>query len=335
MRRALLPVLLVFVSACSASSAEKPVAPSPVAHTTAAPSPSPAPPALTLDEAAQAFRDHLAVDDVARVTGDERWALELARDGQDLITIAQYRGSRSKPPRYTWGEPTLIVPRQNGRAPLWFAAVAERRAPGEDPRQALLVFVQQGGIWQNSFESLLETDLPEIELDPEGYATALDSRDESIAISPHLMGPLHATVAEEGSGGYASALIEPGPHTTGYHDEIASLDKEFRRREVGYDSIFALAVGFPVFAIRTADGGGLLLYSLTRTTTWTPEGTAQGMHMEIPEAARWTIFTEVIIKERRILETQQYVSRVPPRDSTAPAAIIGYDGLVTRGSVSN
>ncbi|GAA0396473.1 hypothetical protein Acor_49270 [Acrocarpospora corrugata] len=335
MRRAIALVVLFAVAACTSAPPPQPH-PSPVAATTAATAaPTPTPVALTFEDAATALREHLAADDVARVNGDERWALDLARDGQDLFTIAQYRTARMHPPRYTWGEPTLIVPRQYGNAPLWFAAVLERREDGGEPRKALLVFVKQGEIWQNSFESLLEADLPPLKLDEEGHATALDARDQSIAISPYLMGPLHATIAEEGRAGYASGLIEPGPRTTGYFAEIKRNRKSFKSRGLAYDSLFALAVGFPVYAVRTADGGGLVLYSLTRTTTWTAKlENAQGMHLEIPEEARWALRSDVIVKERRILETQQYVGAVPPKDSSAPAEVVGYDGLVTRASVT-
>ncbi|GIH22129.1 hypothetical protein Aph01nite_04390 [Acrocarpospora phusangensis] len=339
MRRALaLVVLAAAAASCTSPPAQPsppPPKPSPVAATTAAPSPTPRPVALTLEDAADALREHLAADDVARVAGDERWALDLARDGQDLLTIAQYRAADMKPPRYTWGKPTLIVPRQYGDAPLWFAAVLDRRQRGEETRKALLVFVKQGDLWQNSFESLLEADLPPLKLDEEGYATALDARDQSIAISPYLMGPLHATIAEEGRAGYASDLIEPGPRTTGYFAEIKRNRESFKAGGLAYDSLFALAVGFPVYAVRTDDGGGLVLYSLTRTTTWTAKvENAQGGHLEVPEEARWALLSAVIVKERRILETQQYVGFIPPKDSSAPAEVVGYDGLVTKASAT-
>jgi hypothetical protein len=331
MRRAIVLAVLFAVAACTSAPPPAPK-PSPVAVTTSA---APAPVALTLEDAAVAVKEHLAADDVARVNGDERWALDLARDGQDLLTIAQYRSAGMKPARYTWGEPTLIVPRQYGNAPLWFAAVIDRREKGESPRKALMVFVKQGDTWQNSFESLLEADLPPLEFDDEGYATALDPRDQSIAISPYLMGPLHATIAEEGRAGYASGLIEPGPRTTGYFAEIKRNREALKAQGLAYDSLFALAAGFPVYAVRTSDGGGLVLYSLTRTTTWTAKvENAQGGHLEIPEEARWALLSAVIIKERRILETQQYVGFIPPKDSRAPAEVVGYDGLVTRASAT-
>ncbi|GAA0982046.1 hypothetical protein GCM10009555_051310 [Acrocarpospora macrocephala] len=332
MRRAIALVALFALAACTSAPPPAPK-PSPVAATTSA---APAPPvALTLEDAAVAVKEQLEADDVARANGDERWALDLARDGQDLLTIAQYRSAGMKPPRYTWGKPTLIVPRQYGNAPLWFAALIDRREKGEPPRKALMVFVKQGDIWQNSFESLLEADLPPLEFDEDGYATALDARDQSIAISPHLMGPLHATIAEEGRAGYASGLIEPGPRTTGYFAEIKRNRESLKAQGLAYDSLFALAVGFPVYAVRTSDGGGLVLYSLTRTTTWTAKvENAQGGHLAIPEEARWALLSAVIIKERRIMETQQYVGFIPPKDSRAPAEIVGYDGLVTRASAT-
>ncbi|MEU6426149.1 hypothetical protein ABZ860_09605 [Microbispora sp. NPDC046973] len=341
--------------ACSGGEPARPTA-SPAAATSAlpspgeSPSPSPSPPAVTLEEASRALDAFLDTDDVLRLAGADQWELRLTQDGQRPITIADIHSQEGKPARYTWDRRTVLVPRQSGRSTAWFAATARRRDASGEVRTGVFTFVRQGqdGRWLNSFASLLYPgqDPPSAALDADGYATALESRDTSVAISPNLMGPLHATVAEEGPKGYASGLIAPGPQTTGFYDEIVKTKAKAKADDcMVYESIFASAPNYPTFALRTRDGGAMMLYTLIRTSSWTvsgqPQGQPQGLKcgegrpVGIPAEARWLLSPakDLFIRQKRqIVETQQYVSAVPPKASTAPAHVVGYEGIVTGGS---
>ncbi|WP_169982912.1 hypothetical protein [Microbispora sp. H10836] len=308
------------------------------------PSPSPSPPAVTLEEASRALDAFLDTDDVLRQAGAGRWALLLTQDGQRPITIAEIHSREGKPAHYTWDNREVLVPRQSARPAVWFAATAERRDASGDVRTAVFTFVRQSkdGPWRNSFASLLYPGekAPSVALDADGFATALESRDATVAISPNLMGPLHATVAEEGPKGYASGLIAPGPQTTGFFDEISETKKSAKADDcMNYESIFASAPNYPIFALRTRDGGAVMLYTLIRTSSWTPvpQGLkcGEGRPVTVPAAARWLLSPakDLFIRQKRqIVETQQYVSAVPPKASTAPAHVVGYEGIVTGGS---
>ncbi|WP_066372922.1 hypothetical protein [Herbidospora mongoliensis] len=334
MRRALTLSAVVLLLAGCTTQAPAP-RPSPVAATSK-PSPTPAPPALTIDEAAEAADVFLGADDVIRSMGDGRMALERARDGQDPLALAEYRSSENRPIRFSWGPRKLIVPRLPKGVTPWFAAVAERRH-GKERQTSIMTFMKEGQFWQRGFTTLLNGDavLPEVETDAEGYATLLDARDQSIAISPNLLGPLHATVAEEGPKGFTSGLIEAGPLTNGFFDDIALQKKIYEKAGYDYISIFAAAASYPVQAVRTADGGGLLFYTLTRTTQWIPVlPNALGGHLPIPADAKWDLTTTEILKDRRIQETQQFLALVPPRTSEARAEIIAYDGRITQASAT-
>lgn len=329
--------------ACSGGEPARPSA-SPAAATSAVRSPgvspSPRPPAVTLEEAGRALDAFLDTNEVVRTAQADRWTLSLTRDGQRPITIAEIHSHSGEPVHYTWSDRRVLVPRQSGST-QWFAATAERRDSSGHVRTAVLTFVRQGrdGRWQNSFASLLYPGgrPPEVALDGEGYATALESRDSSVAISPNLMGPLHATVAEEGPKGYASGLIAPGPQTTGFFDAISEAKEEAKAVDcMNYESIFASAPNYPTFALRTRDGGAMLMYTLVRTSSWspTPQGLkcGEGRFVPVPAAARWLLSSPANLKisqKRQIIETQQYVSAVPPKASTAPAHVVGYEGIVT------
>ncbi|MCT9928886.1 hypothetical protein N5079_01490 [Planotetraspora sp. A-T 1434] len=335
--------------ACSGAAPSQPAkprtTPTPAAAVSSAPAPSPSPTstaasAVTLAEAGRALDTFLATDDVVRAAGADKWTLALTRDGQRPMTLARLRSSRGAAlPRYTWGHRTLLVPRQSpGKAAQWFAATVERRSASGEVRTAVLAFLRpdEKSRWQVSFESLLYPGErpPAAAIDSEGYATALESRDQTVAVSPNLMGPLHATTAEEGAQGYASGLIAPGPQTTGYFADITAAKVKAQRDDgMEYQSIFAAAADNPVFALRTEDGGALVYYTLIRTSTWTPILMyAKCRPIVIPPQARWLLKVSKICNERRIQETQQYVGAVPPKTSTAPAHVIGYDGLITKAT---
>ncbi|MBO3745020.1 hypothetical protein J5X84_03000 [Streptosporangiaceae bacterium NEAU-GS5] len=310
-------------------------------------------PAVTIAEAGRALNDYLATDDVIRAGGDERMALKLSRDAQLPLMVAHYRDSKKRLPRYTWGPArTLLVPRLKPDAPTrWFAALVERRSATGASRTALLAFVSHKGgpAWQKTFETLLDprTGPPKMFRDADGYATALDARDQSVLVSPNLFGPLHATVAEEGADGYAARLISPGRWTTDYYSQIVKeKDTAQQVNGLAYNSIFA-AAAYPVLALRTEEGGALVLYTLIRTSTWTTPksgGSGQGIvfaihrPVEIPKDARWDLpkpGDEFIDNERRIISTLQYAGLVPPKNAqAAQAQVIGQDGFVTSASTS-
>ncbi|GAT65233.1 lipoprotein [Planomonospora sphaerica] len=344
-RRGLLALTVaVAVASAAACSGSGDAAPSPSASaggTAPAPTPS-VRPQVTLEEAGRALRDLLSADEVLgaaapHLLADRHHLLKQARDGHLALTQAAYDSAEAEggdPPRYTWGEPRLLVPRL-ARGPVWFAAVADRRDAAGRARPAVLTVVRQGADdWQVSSLSLLDDALPEIALDSEGYATALAEDDMTVAISPRLMAPLHATTAEEGAAGFSAGLIAEGPHTTAHATEIAAArTAEKRDGCLGYDSIFA-AAGYPVHALRTGDGGALVMYSLVRTTTRTIKVDPCAPYIAVPRQARGLTTEPYARKELRTVETQQYVSVVPAKESGEPARVVGYLGGITKVFVS-
>jgi hypothetical protein len=89
-----------------------------------------------------------------------------------------------------------------------------------------------------------------------------------------------------------------------------------------------------VHALRTADGGALVVYSLIRTTTQTPKAGPCSLDFRIPQAIAKLTSDDFVREELRTVETQQYVSTVPAKNSGGPAKVIGYLGGVTKVTVS-
>jgi hypothetical protein len=150
-------------------------------------------------------------------------------------------------------------------------------------------------------------------------------------------------VAEEGAAGYAARLIAPGRWTTGYNPQI-ERDKRTAKIDDGlaYNSIFAAGT-YPVYTLRTDDGGALVLYTLIRTSTWiTPDDNGQGVGLAysvgrpvpIPKDAQWDLKDPYIVKERRITSTLQYAGLVPPKNTAGQAQVIGQAGFVTKATTT-
>ncbi|MGN9836936.1 hypothetical protein ACTMTI_02310 [Nonomuraea sp. H19] len=300
-------------------------------HSATPTTPAPAPPGVTRDEAAKVFSEITVTDDLLRVKNDLQGRLGLAVDlmtgGQTPLTLAAYLSTDYAPPRHKWGVPTLYVPRfaTDERAP-WFSALATR-----DGKPTLLTFAKSDR-WRLSSAAQLVQDqqVPDIELDADGYAAALAPDDKTVTISPQFMQPVHASVAETGSAGVTAGLIAAGPYTTEVAQQIADLREKAKLDGFSYDSIFS-ADSFPVYALRTEDGGALIQYSLSRTTTTTTK-TAEDDYIPVPESAGWAISTPVLRRSLRLIETHQYATAVPPLSKPSAAAVIAHDGGLTRAS---
>ncbi|MGA4990690.1 hypothetical protein [Nonomuraea bangladeshensis] len=326
--------VLAGAGACSADAAPPPPTSSAAAvSATPTPSSSPSPSlvAVTKAEAAEVFTEITATDDTLRVKSDLdgrlRMAVDLTTGGQTPLSLAAYLSTDYAPPRYRWGAPALFVPRfrPDEQAP-WFTALATR-----DGRPTLLTFARSDRWRLSSAAELLPGQkLPEVAEDAEGYATALAPDDKSVTISPQFMQPVHASVAETGSSGVTAGLVAAGPYTTEVAEQIASLREQAKADGFSYDSIFS-ADSFPVYALRTADGGALIQYSLSRTTTTTTK-TAEDDYIPVPDAARWAINSTVLRRTLRLVETHQYATAVPPIAKAGAAAVIAHDGGLTRAT---
>lgn len=314
--------LLAAATACSGSGEPSS---SPVAAATAAAAPTTpsVAPGVSLSEAAEAFSEVIRTDDMMRVAGNRRFARDLTRDGRTDLVTAEFASTGDRPARYTWGTPTFLVPRLRPDEPLWFSVVVPR-----DNRTAVLTFAK-GTDWRLSALALLLPGqrLPEVKLDTAGYAEVVGSEDKGVQISPRYIAPLHATIAERGPAGIAAGLIAAGPYTTETAAEIADNRTAAKKDGFTYDSIFS-AADYPVYALRTVDGGALVQYSLLRTTSMNSVLSVSPF-LPVPPEGRWALTREQYRDNIKIFETQQYVATVPPASA---ATVIAYDGAITKGS---
>lgn len=302
----------------------------------------PAPEPLTPQVAEQALKGYINNEDVARASGDERLALSWAGDGQAQLTAAEFRKSAftgDPVHRYLYGSPTLYVPRLTSY-PQWFLVSVSRTVRGDpsSKRSVLMAFNRASitGRWKLSLSTLLLKGMkpPPVKVDADGYASPLATFDPSLVIKPRDVQSIQAAMAEEGTGNPGRRVMKPGPYTSGYYTQTLKASKKAKDAGLTYEPVFT-ATAFPVFGLRTVDGGGLVVYALSRqTVTYVRK---KGLQPAVPRDVAHLLDSRVLKDQLTVWDTLQFAvyDPVQPTLKTAPQPrvdVIAQDGAPTNAA---
>jgi len=303
------------------------------AAATAIPGPTPA-------SALRLFSSYATAQKVALANNDELLALSLLTGSQLGISTAAYglvatTGGTVTGPVY--GKPTLYVPKLT-TYPQWFAAaVPERPSAGAPIQTALLVFDRPSAksTWALSVSVLLNpgTPAPKVAIGPDGYATALATSDPALRMQPNEVGATHATIADDGPSSAAAPLVKPGPQTTGLYQANAGLARQAAAQGNTYTWELE-GTSYPFFALRTTDGGALVLYTLTLSTLTVPthpHATGSPTPIFVPAALRPLVPARPPLRhELTTYSTFSYAALDPPASATSAAIqLVGSGGGLT------
>jgi hypothetical protein len=313
------------------------------------PDTTPPPEAVTPAVATTAFRSFVSNDDVARASGDERLALWWTSEGQSQLTAAAFRravAAGDPVPRYRYDSPTLYVPRLRPEDVQWFVASARRSTiDGKDPHTVLMAFVRSKPTmrWRLSLLTVLDKKQkpPKIAVDDEGYAKPLATFDASLLIPPRVVPSIQATLAEEGPGNVAAKVMATGKHTTEFYTADQKATKPKKSINLKTDTVYT-ATAFPIFPLATTDGGGIVLYALTRDAVTTKNKKKPG-HVPVPTDAAPYVAVDRARNEIDVTQTLQFATLVPPqpaKGATGAAAdekavVIAADGGTIRADIPN
>ncbi|MCO6005964.1 hypothetical protein NE236_13305 [Actinoallomurus purpureus] len=306
---------------------------------------SPAPESVTPETAAKAFHSFVNNDDVARASGDERLALWWTSEGQSQLTASAFRravAAGEPVPRYRYDAPVFYVPHLLATGPQWFVVSARRTtADGKNPHTVYMGFLRSEPVerWRLSLAAVLDDKQkpPNILMDAQGYAKALPTFDNALLIPPRLVPSIQATLAEEGPQNVAAQVMRAGKYTTGYYSTDQKSMKGKKDKKAGLrSSVVYAATSFSIFPLATADGGGLVLYSLSRDTVISKSKSKPG-RVPVPEDAMPFLSSKLVRNEIDFSQTMQYVAVVPAKpkkdDGTVKTEIIGADGGTVKASV--
>ncbi|MFE4055224.1 hypothetical protein ACFXP3_02770 [Streptomyces sp. NPDC059096] len=198
---------------------------------TAAPTP---PPALTRSQARDAITNYSKINNVARashdralldtVEGGPRYAMSLADLKQDQ---ALPKGREPyRPWAYNLAATDLYIPRLGPGEQRWFAAVTRAGSKKQYARVLILAEEARSKGWEMVATIDLDDpqDLPEIVLDEDGYATAVDAASKTLATP---VGVLRSAVVDnfvtggQSTGRKLLAATAPARRQIKVHDETS------------------------------------------------------------------------------------------------------------------
>jgi hypothetical protein len=235
-------------------------------------------PEVTTAQAGQVFASYVAVADRAASSGDASLALSNVTGVQKLTITTQLKAAKSGTgalARYSYGTPAFALPRQGGY-PRWFIVSVTRSLVGRPGSpggtaglslvatgQVLMVFLQGSATapWLLSSTSQLPAgvSVPSLATDSAGYVATVPLNSGAQLARPDATGPLQAAVVDDGPASPATKVVAAGNLTTG----IYAAARAAMTPPAGDLYHWELeGTHYANFALRTADGGALVLYEM-------------------------------------------------------------------------
>jgi hypothetical protein len=261
---------------------------------------------VTTAQASQAFDSYVATTAKAIRTDDRTLALSVVTAAQQSLLSAAFKmyGARSAPSpssdpaaysgtlgltpaTYTYGTPTFYLPEPAGY-PRFFVADVTRSVKGSKAAAgavtsvggaqvpvdgpALMLFEQAAaaGPWRLAGVSQFPAGmaLPRLATDSNGYIPQVRLTSTDLHAEPYAIGPLQAAVVDDGPASAAAKSVADGPLTTTMYQ--SARDRAGTGLEVPRGDVYQWdmeGTPYPAFALRTADGGALVLYAMYLNST--------------------------------------------------------------------
>ncbi|GAA0337314.1 hypothetical protein NE235_32860 [Actinoallomurus spadix] len=227
-------------------------------------------PAVSADTAAKVLADYVRHWNRAVTAGDARAWREVGTDAFGATAEAALRLGGGRPPRtsvISLHNPVMYVPRLRG-LPRWFAVSAlEREGGTERPLFAVFVRKSATSAWRLSSRVYFHGEPPGIATDEQGYAVAVDPGTSTPTTTPAALPAAHAAYLDRGN----DDAIVPGATARTWRTAEAGQERQLRAHGVTVAGRSS-PTGYPVYPLRTSDGGAIVSYSLRRTTTYTATG---------------------------------------------------------------
>jgi len=237
-------------------------------------------PAVTAAQAGQVLNTYFAASDKAARTGDEA----LVLSGVTGVAQAEvrnffkaYRALHQSPPlpRFSYQTPTLYLPTPAGY-PRWFAASVTRslRPPLADtivatPQPMVMVFTQAGATapWLLASAYHVAGSMPKLAVNSAGQIPVVaTSQTAGLLSRPDVVGPLLAAVVDEGASSPAARAVSTDPYTMSLY-QVGRAGNGFITPRGDVRQWELDGSTYPQFALRTADGGALVFFTMYLNTT--------------------------------------------------------------------
>ena len=325
-------------------------------------------PALTTAQAREIFDAYIDANVKAARTNDSALALSVVTGVQHSILAAMVNHPESfcstpsssgegcfygKPDfdQYAYGTPAIYLPEPAGYPRFFVAGVAQTvkgTAPADGTAtqvagaavpvdgDVLMVFEQASATapWQLASTSRLASGmaLPRLATDGNGYVPQVPLTATTLFALPAVTGPLQAAVVDDGPASAAAKAVATGPLTTGMYQGVSEHGLTAPPGDLY--QWYLEGAPYPTFALRTASGGALVLYTMYLNSTVSRLGaisktsSAQpGGPIEVP-ANFLPLLPKTKSAPRKSLETQQLLSfaAIDPPAGAAKVTVIAIGG---------
>ena len=299
---------------------------------------------LTFAQAEFAYGSYLVASEAAAAQGNAALGEAQVGYAQWYIVRSQYTAlaaAHTPVPRYRYGRPVFYVPALAGY-PQWFmVAVPRATVVNGQPGAAvstLMVFERYDKKlpWTLDGAAELDRPLPAIARDKDGYAIDLRTTEPDLLLRPDVLGATQAAVVDDGPASPAAAVIGSGPLTTDLYAAQNAQASAATARGLLYQWLLQ-GSDFPQFELRTADGGALVMYSMSLNTTTEYPGLVSGSPIPVPANFVPLLGAPTEIGYHEVLAdwTFEYAAVDPPATAqNAKVQIIGADGGPTFGHAS-
>jgi hypothetical protein len=258
---------------------------------------------ITTAQARQVFNTYVATTAKAMKTNDNKLALSVVTGVQQAMVSAAFKMSGThiasggsgvysgvltlEQTPYMYGTPTFYLPEPAGY-PRFFVADVTQAVKGVTPAdgavnsvggvdvpidgRALMLFQQStaGGPWQLASNSQFPVGLtlPALATDKNGYVPQVPLTSTDLLAQPYVTGALQAAVVDDGPASAAAKAVASGPLTTAMYQ--GARDRSDTGLQVPSGDLYQWAMegtSYPAFALRTANGGALVLYAMYLNST--------------------------------------------------------------------
>jgi hypothetical protein len=243
-------------------------------------------PALTTAQAREVYGSYVAAAGQAAVSGDAALALSRVTSVQALTVTAELKAAKAGEgglARYGYGTPSFYLP-QPGGYPRWFVASVRRTLlgrPGTPDGSAgvplatagrvLMVFEQvtAAGKWLLASTAQLPAGeaVPALAANRAGYVATVPLSSGAQLARPDVTGPLQAAVVDEGPASPAAKVVAAGSLTTGIYAAARSPETGLTAPRGDVYQWELEGTNYAREALRTADGGALVFYSMYLDST--------------------------------------------------------------------
>jgi hypothetical protein len=189
--------------------------------------------------------------------------------------------------QYTYATPTFYLPEPAGY-PRFFVADVSRAVNGVNPAEGMATWVGEAevpvdgrvlmlfeqstasGPWQLASTSQFPSGLtlPSLATEKNGYIPQVPLTSTDLLAQPYATGPLQAAVVDDGPASAAASAVAAGPLTTALYQ--GARDRVGTGLQAPRGDIYQWAMegtAYPAFALRTANGGALVLYAMYLNST--------------------------------------------------------------------